>query len=102
MERDPRPGAQTAGGAGFTATTAGVGAAVAFFFCTSASSFEYSTRNTPAATSTIPATSFQPGGSKEKFHGSFGFGCHRLANSVLMTGASPKMSGAMNSRYLPA
>ena len=63
----------------------------------SASSFDISTRNTPTPTSTIPASSFQPGSSRWNTHGSplFGSGCQTLATRVLMTGARPKMSGAM-------
>src|SRR5262245_31497114 len=58
--------------------------------CASASSFDISTRNVPAATSTIPAASFQPGISKSNTHGLPGFGCHNKLNSVLIAGAKLK------------
>src|SRR5207248_11519525 len=71
-------------------TAAGVG-----FVPDSFSSLANSTNAAPTPTRMTPATSFQPGNSKLKFAQLPAFGCQTMLTSTLMTGARPKISGAM-------
>ena len=48
----------------------------------------------------MPSHSFHPGTSTSKWKGAPSFGCQTLEISVLMTGARPKIRGAMYMRYV--
>src|SRR5262249_53964807 len=83
--------------AGGAAATAGAGFLAEASFV-SASSFEKSTRAAPSPTSRMPTHSFQPGTCRANASGPNGaprLGCQALLTSVLMTGARPKINGAM-------
>src|SRR5262249_22015409 len=81
--------------AGAAATAGAGGFRTALFLPASASSLENSTRAAPRPTRIIPTHSFQPGKWTSKWNGSPGFGCQKELTSTLITGARPKMSGAM-------
>src|SRR5947209_475137 len=61
----------------------------------SAASLEYNTKAAPAPTNRIPTHNSQRGKTRPKCKGCPGRGCQTMLTSVLMTGARPKMRGAM-------
>src|SRR4051812_35646950 len=63
----------------------------------SESSLEYSTRAAPRPTDTMPNHRDQCGTFTPKCSGPPAWGCHKMLTRVLITGARPKISGAMYS-----
>src|SRR5262249_13110324 len=61
----------------------------------SLSSFEYSTNAAPMLTRRMPTQSSGCGISMSKWNGSPFFGCQTALTRTLITGARPKISGAM-------